>query len=48
MDKDEKDIVAVIEQVDEWKGCQYEYRRVPGGKTNPNWEVAVEDKTFLH
>ena len=47
MDKDEKDIIAVIEQIDEWKGCHYEYRRVPGGKTNPNWEVTIEDKTYF-
>ena len=47
MDKDEKDIIAVIKQIDEWKGRHYEYQRVPGGKTNPNWEVTIEDKKFF-
>jgi len=47
MDKDERDIIAVIENLDEWKGARYEYRRVPGGKTNPNWEVTVEDKKYF-
>lgn len=47
MDKDEKDIIAVIEQVDEWQGAQYRFRRVPGGKTNPNWEVTVRAKKYF-
>ena len=47
MDKNEKDIIAVIEQVDEWKEARYKYQRVPGGKTNPNWEVTIEDKKYF-
>ena len=47
MDRDEKDHIAVIEQIDECKGCHYENRRIPGGKTNPNWEVTIEDKTYF-
>ena len=47
MDKDEKDIIAVIENIDAWQGAGYEYRRVPGGKTNPNWEVTIEDKKYF-
>lgn len=47
MDKNEKDIIAVIEQVDEWKGTQYKYQRVLGGKTNPNWEVTIGDNKYF-
>ena len=47
MDKDEKDIIALIEQIDEWKGAPYKYQRVPGGKTNPNWEVTIENKKYF-
>ncbi len=47
MDKNEKDIIALIGQVDEWKETPYKYQRVPGGKTNPNWEVTVEEKKYF-
>ena len=47
MNKDEKAIIALIERVDEWTGAQYTYQRVPGGKTNLNWKVIIEDRKYF-
>lgn len=47
MDKNEKDIVNVIAQVEKWKGQAPRYELVPGGKTNVNWKVTVEDVGYF-
>lgn len=39
MDANEKEIVQVINFIDEWKNESTSYERVPGGKTNVNWKV---------
>ena len=47
MDEEQKKIVAVIEKVESWRGRHYEYNRVPGGKTNLNWQVTVDGEKFF-
>jgi fructosamine-3-kinase len=47
MDNEEKDLVSVIEKIADWKAKDCEYSRVPGGKTNPNWQVTVDGKKFF-
>lgn len=47
MDKNEKDIVSVIDRVKEWRGQKPRYELVPGGKTNVNWKVTVEDLSYF-
>jgi len=43
MDQDEKNLLNAVGRIDDWKGKRIEHEMVPGGATNPNWKVTVED-----
>lgn len=47
MGKNEKDILDVIAQVNEWRGKKVKYKPVIGGKTNLNWQVSVETVDYF-
>lgn len=46
-DDNEKDLLAVIDQIPDWRGKAVEYTPVVGGITNPNWKVSVEGRAFF-
>ena len=47
MDRNERDILTVIDQVEEWQAKSSQYEPVVGGKTNLNWKVLVEGKAYF-
>ena len=47
MNRNERAIMAVIDQVDEWNALPYQYGPVPGGKTNLNWKVTVDGRAYF-
>jgi thiamine kinase-like enzyme len=47
MNQSEIDLLEIIHNVDEWKGCQITYEPVPGGITNLNWKVLVNGVAFF-
>ena len=40
-------IDEAIARIDDWKGKEIRYERVPGGKTNPNYQVFVDGKPYF-
>jgi thiamine kinase-like enzyme len=47
IDHNEKDILKVINQIDDWKGKDIKYEQVLGGITNPNWKVNIGDEAYF-
>ncbi len=47
MDTNERQLIDVINRVDEWKGKNYQYEMVPGGKTNINWKLTVDNESYF-
>jgi hypothetical protein len=47
MSKNDRDLVAAVNRVTDWQGCDIKYEPVPGGITNPNYKIAVDGKTFF-
>jgi thiamine kinase-like enzyme len=46
-DQNERDLLAAIDKISEWKGKQIHFEPVTGGITNPNWKVLLEGKTYF-
>jgi len=47
MEKKEKNILDVINRIEEWKGKDISYEPVTGGKTNNNWLVCIEEVKYF-
>jgi thiamine kinase-like enzyme len=47
MDQNEKDLLNVINSIDDWRNEDVKYEPVIGGITNPNWKVKVGDQSYF-
>ena len=47
MEKNIKDILDIIDEVDDWRGKEVKYEPVTGGKTNLNWKVNIEGADYF-
>ncbi|MFW6149772.1 MAG: choline/ethanolamine kinase family protein [Atribacterota bacterium] len=47
MSVNEKEILDVIDRIEEWKGKNINYEMVHGGKTNNNWKVNVGEESYF-
>lgn len=43
----EKDILDVIDRIEDWRGKDIKFEPVIGGITNPNWRVTVEGNKYF-
>lgn len=43
----DRDLVAAVNRIDDWKGFDITYEPVIGGITNPNYKIGVDGKTFF-
>jgi thiamine kinase-like enzyme len=47
MSENDRDLVKAVNRIDDWKGREIVYEPVPGGITNPNYKITVDDKSFF-
>lgn len=47
MDQNEQALLAALARINDWSGPRITYEPVPGGITNPNWKVRVDDKSYF-
>jgi thiamine kinase-like enzyme len=47
MSQNDRDLVAAVNRITDWQGAEISYEPVPGGITNPNYKITVDDKTFF-